>query len=416
MSEKRDGINIARGNTSREEAGRPSVAPSKEAPGSNLSIQMRERLGLPVNSNELALFKAKLRGSEQKEYGGGFNVDDVDIAAEVDEDDLGSTEETAIEVDSPEDDASFEEDEGTLGDGEEIGSEVTALEDLPSDEDVMSEFEEDEPRSLAGLADDVVIDDDDEDDDEDEEDAKDKKEDKKKKKKLEEGEWDGDHANLLTFVGGRRNQVPRHRGTLFGCQRAHSFLDNLLATLSKAVRGDLKGQVDEGAADQVRVQLLGDMAALDKRIQYLSDKKFASDSEDCAACGSPFWKNADGERECLVCSGENVVVPGLSKSGDQDVEIKKEAGTQKINLLVSPLIHAIASTIINSKVSAGHDPEKVFFKLAEKYKLDDREKFEVVHVLQNMGYPLFLDRGRFGDGDYDQTDGKNVDWLTQYYA
>ena len=406
MSEKRDG---------REEAGRPSVALSKEMPGSNLSTQMRERLGLPVDPNELALFKAKLRGSEQKEYGGGFNVDDVDIAAEVDEDDLGSTEETAVEVDSPEDDASFEEDEGILGDGEEVASEVTALEDLPSDEDVMSEFEEDEPRSLAGLADDVVIDDDD-DDDEDEDDAKDKKEDKKKKKKLEEGEWDGDHANLLTFVGGRKNQIPQHRGTLFGCQRAHSFLDNLLSTLSKAIRGDLKGQVDEGAADQVRVQLLSDMAALDKRIQYLSDKKFASDSEDCVACGSPLWKKADGECECLVCSGENVVVPGLSKSGNQDVDLKKEAGTQKINLLVSPLIHAIASTIINSKVSAGHDPEKVFFKLAEKYKLDDREKFEVVHVLQNMGYPLFMDRGRFGDGDYDQTDGQNVDWLTQYYA
>lgn len=369
------------------------VAPSfsKEDPLSKLPEDVRALRTTQVPTVEEREEAAKMEmkklelPAEDDEFGEEFEL-------EVGEDEIDDVEEVAAEV---------------------MEDDVIELEDLPSDEEVKMQMEEDEGR-LAGLAEDAVI----------EEDAKDdEKEDVAEEEEKEEDgdEWDGDHNKLLGFIMKGYGRIPRHRGTILGCQRAHCFLKNLLDVLSKGLRSDLKGQISEDDAENMRIKILKDMAALDDRVSYLSDKKFASEDPDmektsviinsCEKCGTLLWKNASGEDECLVCNGK-----GIEKDSKRKDDMKKEAATATIQLIASPFVHGVASVIINSKVSGGKDVEKVFKKMAEKYGMNERERFEVIHLLSQMGFPLYLDRGRIGEGNYDHTDGEGVDWLTNYNA
>ena len=337
-----------------------------------------------------------------------------EVSEEVTENDLGEEEEPVFDVG-----------ESDLGETEEVVEEVSGLKDLPSDEEVASQiheeeaFEDESPEDgrLAGLADDVEI---------DENEAKDKEDDEKDKPK--EGEWDGKPDSLLVFVNDQIGRIPRHRGSMLGCQRAHSFLDGLLRLLSQGIRKDTKGEVDEGQAENLRVKLLKDMAALDGRIKMLSDQKYAEaedlgftkeaiDGDRCENCGATLWDNEEGKKECLMCNAEDEL-PGLDKSGARPKgDTDKEATVHLPSLVVTPFIDAVTDVMINSKVSAGRDMEETFQKLAKKYKFTDREKLEVIHILMNKGYPITpIDRGRIGEGDYSQDTEDNIDWIPNYWA
>lgn len=353
---------------------------------------------------------------EQYEGPGSDLLADDDVVEEVSEtvteDDLGEEEEPMFDVGEDE-----------LGETEEVVNEVSSIEDIPSDGDIVSEIREEEsfedesePGRLAGLADDVEI---------DEDEGGDKDEDKKKE--VKEGEWDGEPGTLLVFINDQMGRIPRHRGSMLGCQRAHSFLDGLLRLLSTGIRKDTKGEVDEGQAEGMRVKLLKDMAALDGRIKMLSDQKYAgvemiemtktANGNSCERCGASTWTNENGEEECLMCNAEDEL-PGMDKSGQRDKdETDKEASTNIPRLVVTPFVSAITDILINSKVSAGRDMEETFKKLAKKYKFTDREELEIVHILMNKGYPITpIDRGRIGEGNYDQDSEDAIDWIPNYWA
>jgi hypothetical protein len=318
------------------------------------------------------------------------SAEDEEVVEEITPDEV-DIEEPVFEV-APDD-----LDEDVLEEVEEIGG-------LPSDEEIKSELEEEqafeeEPGRLAGLADDAMLDDDKDEEDEEE----------------ESDEWDGQPGSILLWLGDKMGKIPPHRGSLFGCQRAHAFLDDLLKTLSAAVRKDKKGEIDEDSAEKMRVKLMRDMAALDGRVKMLGEKKVAcdhshSDCSSCDVCGSVLWKNADGKSECLECDGIERT-PGIV-TGDKKDGNKKNAG-----FIVTPFIDAIACILINSKVSAGRDMEETFKKLADKYDITDRERLEIVHVLEAKGYPVMpLDRGRLGEGAYPRNGEDTVEWIPNYFA
>ena len=57
----------------------------------------------------------------------------------------------------------------------------------------------------------------------------------------------------------------------------------------------------------------------------------------------------------------------------------------------------------------------MFTKLGNDYKLDNREKMQVIALLKDMGYPFIVDRGNLDKDDIDVTIGEG-ERNKQYYA
>jgi len=84
------------------------------------------------------------------------------------------------------------------------------------------------------------------------------------------------------------------------------------------------------------------------------------------------------------------------KAGFEDSdEIIKEAKTVGMSgnyVNVPLLISALARMCINGTVSAGHSMEDNIKKVGDKFKLSQREKFELAFLIQDMGFPVRADR------------------------
>jgi hypothetical protein len=65
-------------------------------------------------------------------------------------------------------------------------------------------------------------------------------------------------------------------------------------------------------------------------------------------------------------------------------------------------------------VSAGHDIEDLYERQVKKYKLNEREKAEVMQLLDDMGYRLAHDRGYLADEDVDYASSDNMDFAANY--
>jgi len=78
------------------------------------------------------------------------------------------------------------------------------------------------------------------------------------------------------------------------------------------------------------------------------------------------------------------------------------------------LISSLARVCINSMVSAGHDLEDEYAKQIKEYKLDKREQRELGQLLEDMGYPLRIDRGVPPGTEIDTTRSDNSDWAANY--
>lgn len=55
---------------------------------------------------------------------------------------------------------------------------------------------------------------------------------------------------------------------------------------------------------------------------------------------------------------------------------------------VNPFIHSLARVLINGKVSQGKNIETLFAALDKRYKLNDREKLELMFTLNDFGHPV----------------------------
>lgn len=227
---------------------------------------------------------------------------------------------------------------------------------------------------------------------------------------------DGHHADFVNYVKDKLTKIPRHSGeTVPGCERAKAFLKKLDSEISKAMRTDLKGVIDEQEIDQIRKSLEDMIDRLDRQIKKLTGKKKASmdvrlvSEGHCDKCNSsaPMWHDTINDTlVCMSCESEKI------RHNDG---LEKTANTPIINVYVSAFERAIVGTMINSKVSAGRNIEETYEKLKNKYNFTSREELAIQQLVHDYGYPLYRDRGLINEPS-DPASGDGVDWLTNYQS
>jgi len=226
----------------------------------------------------------------------------------------------------------------------------------------------------------------------------------------------GDHSQFVGHVKDKLTKIPRHTGeTVPGCERAKAFLKSIDTEISKAMRSDLEGVVDESEIDALRKQVDDMVDRLDKQIKKLTGTKRAAldvrmvSEGHCEKCASsaPMWHDtANDKLVCMSCEGEAV-----RKNDGLD----KTASTPVLNVYVSAFERAVVGTMINSKVSAGRHIEETYEKLKNKYNFTPREELAIQQLVSDYGYPVYKDRGLLNEPS-DPASGDGVDWLTQYHA
>lgn len=220
------------------------------------------------------------------------------------------------------------------------------------------------------------------------EEEKDKDEnDAKNTKKMTKWDWESKGAKgFIVWVQERLHDVPKHSGyDTAGLERACAYMQKLDDEISRAMRLDLDGELDADKIEEVRAKIDDGIERLYSRLDKVK-------------------KKSKGKKR---------------KKAEEQVELIKQAQKMPtisgIVITVPLYVSAIARTCINGMVSAGHDIEDMFEKLAKKYKLTDREKMECIVHLQDMGLTVRRDRGLFPDEDFDQTSADNYDFAAQWY-
>lgn len=229
---------------------------------------------------------------------------------------------------------------------------------------------------------------------------------------------DGNHAAFVDYVKDKMKKIPRHSGeTISGCERAKAFLNKLDNEISKAMRSDFEGVIDEGEIDALRKSITDMTERLDKQIKKLKASGKTADlnvrlvSEgSCSKCESnvPMWH--DTEKNTMVC----LHCEANEHSGAEN-RIEKQATTPVLNVYMTPFERAIVGILINSKVSAGRNIEETYLKLKNKYNFNPREELSIQQLVADYGYPVLKDRGLLNE-PADPAAGDGVDFQTQYHA
>lgn len=226
---------------------------------------------------------------------------------------------------------------------------------------------------------------------------------------------DGDHSQFVMYVKDKLSKVPRHSGqTIPGCERAAAYLKSLDSDISKAMRSDTDGKIDESEIDAVRDHINTGVDRLESRIKQLRGNRKTAATEarlvssgECKKCASvsPLWHDVKNDKMvCLHCEADG-----------QSDELKKEATTPVLNVYMTPFERAIVGTIVNSKVSAGRHIEETYELMKNKYNFTPREELAIQQLIADYGYPMVKDRGRLNE-ESDPASGDSVDWNTNYHA
>jgi len=199
--------------------------------------------------------------------------------------------------------------------------------------------------------------------------------------------WDwGGVGNFMPWLSKMFQSVPGHNGTeTSGLERATSFLQALDKAISRAVRSDLKDELDIAQIEKARDEIHNGIDRLEERLERVNSNKRPKKK-----------KKASGEDEGFV------------------KEAQKITGISGIVITVPILLSRIARTCINGMVSAGHDIEDVFAKQVKAYNLTVREQAETLQLLADMGYQLRRDRGFLPNEEIDTTKSDNMDWAANY--
>ena len=193
-------------------------------------------------------------------------------------------------------------------------------------------------------------------------------------------------SEFLGWVKDRFANIPKHSGTdTTGIERVISYFDRIDSEISKAMREDYNREIDASKAEEARAELADGKHRLEERRKKLLSKKFKK-----------------------------------IKKGTEDAFITKEAGTPRgtgsIVVSVPYLVSNIARTCINGMVSSGRDIEETFKSLANEYKLDNRERFQVAQLIQDMGYQFTLDRAAFHKPELKPSENYDGELSLQYQA
>jgi len=229
---------------------------------------------------------------------------------------------------------------------------------------------------------------------------------------------DGNHAAFVDYVKDKMNKIPRHSGeTISGCERAKAFLNKLDGEISKAMRSDFDGVIDESEVDKLRKSLTDMMDRLEKQIKKLKasgktaelNVRLVSEGS-CNKCESnvPMWHDTENDTMvCLHCEA--------NEHADAENRIEKVATTPVLNVYMTPFERAIVGILINSKVSAGRNIEETYLKLKNKYNFNPREELSIQQLVADYGYPVLKDRGLLNE-PADPASGDGIDFQTQYHA
>ena len=230
---------------------------------------------------------------------------------------------------------------------------------------------------VPGAPDDAVL------NEEDEENNVVQLEEPQEEEEIDEWNWEKSHGvgKFLHWLKSMIDNVPSHDGkSIGGVKRAIAYFERLKKEIDRAMSQDFKRQIDSAKAEEGRDLILEGLNKLTKRLKKLQEKK---------------EKNADTEHT-------------LIKEADTTT-------TGDMKIVVPYFISIIARTCINSVVSGGKDMKDIFETLDKEYKLDKREKLQVIDFIRRMGYPLVLDKVRMLDGKLDITDGQG-EWIINYQA
>lgn len=203
----------------------------------------------------------------------------------------------------------------------------------------------------------------------------------------EPGIWnwrDREINKFPSWLKERMDNPPGHNGlSTAGIERCISYFEKLNSIISAAVRTDIDGVLNIGSIEKAREEIHKAIDRLKERNDRLNSNKFKKK------------KKADDE-----------TIDGFVK------EAQKAAGViGRIQVTVPLLISSIAREIVNGTISAGHDAEVSFKKLSEKYKLTDREQFELRSLLSDMAFPI-----KHRDFNGDASSQENIDYIANYFA
>lgn len=209
---------------------------------------------------------------------------------------------------------------------------------------------------------------------------------------LKSDKWGWDNAlksgpsDFIKFIKEKLDEVPKHSGySASAIERVIAYFEKLDDIISKAMKSDLDGKLDANQIEKIQGQIDDGLSRLYDRHHKLKQNSKSK------------RKPKKGEFD-----------PGLVKEGQG-----RALGVQGIYITVPLFISTIGRVCINGLISAGHDIEATFKDQCEKYKLNDREKTEVVQFLADCGYPMMRDRGYLIGDKVDISDGK-YDWSSQY--
>jgi len=189
--------------------------------------------------------------------------------------------------------------------------------------------------------------------------------------------WRCDNLKELPkWMKNRYENIPKHSGRdISGIERAVAYLKQFLRQISRATQSDINGVLDINHVETVRNQVEDGISRLEDRLKILNMYKKKKRAEE-----DPEGFKKEAQKAAGVNGGVTITVP----------------------LIISHL----ARTMINGTVSAGHDMEDMFVKLADKFDLTLRERHELIQLIQDMGYPIRLDRAYAGEDtkDYHKQD------------
>jgi hypothetical protein len=223
----------------------------------------------------------------------------------------------------------------------------------------------------------------------------DEDEDADKESEGDEDPWDWTSKGVggfLDWLQGMIKGIPQHSGyDSTGLERAISYFEALDKEITKAMRTDYKNEIDSANAEKAREEIEKGLDRLIDRLEKINTSKYKRKSNKKKA----WYQQEEG---------------GFVK------EAQKATRINGITVTVPLTISRIARVCINGVVSAGHDLEDLFHKLADEEELDKREKADLAQLLADMGYPMHRDRGFAPGTPVDVTKSDNRDWAANYYG
>jgi len=123
----------------------------------------------------------------------------------------------------------------------------------------------------------------------------------------------------------------------------------------------------------------------------------AAADDSCPKCKIKLWATNENFLECIAC--DEVF----------EKKIVKEAGTPRIQLVMSPFERSICGIIVNAVVANGKNVETVYAELKKKYAFTDRDELGITQLLIDLGYPVA--RNFMG-----MPHSNNIEFATNYQA